>query len=155
MVFSLLTAPNSCDLISLQNNLRTGWNMNIFRNPKTVSEPIGRYSHSVEIPAGARIVLVSGQIGSSPEGVLGGDYFEQLRYALRNVILNIEAAGMNVKDIIKCNLLVVQRHRPSGDEVRSRGTAILEEVFGDHVPCWTTELIAGLVRPDLMLEIED
>ncbi|TFZ08777.1 RidA family protein [Ramlibacter humi] len=128
--------------------------MNTFRNPASVASPIGRYSHSVEIPANARTVLVSGQIGCTPDGTVPNDYFEQLHHALRNVVLNVEAAGMTVRDIVKCNLLAVAAHRPSGEDARSRGAAVLDEVFGTHVPCWTTQLISGLVRPDLMLEVE-
>jgi len=79
--------------------------MIIFRNPASVAPPIGRYSHSVEIPANARTLIVSGQVGMAPDGSLPPDYFEQLRNALRNVQSNVEAAGMTTRDIVKCTLL--------------------------------------------------
>jgi enamine deaminase RidA (YjgF/YER057c/UK114 family) len=128
--------------------------MIIFRNPDTVAPPIGRYSHSVEIPANARTLIVSGQIGAAADGSLPPDYFEQLRNALRNVQLNVEAAGMTTRDILKCTLLAVESHRPTGPDARTTGAAIMEQIFGDHVPAWTTHVIAALVRPDLMLEVE-
>jgi len=126
----------------------------IFRNPDTVAPPIGRYSHSVEIPPNARILMVSGQVGMTADGSLPSDYFEQLRNALRNVQCNVEAAGMTTRDIVKCTLLAVESHRPIGPDARAAATAIMNEIFGDHVPTWTTHVISALVRPDLMLEVE-
>ncbi|KAB0268206.1 RidA family protein [Microvirga brassicacearum] len=128
--------------------------MIVFRNPVTVAPPIGRYTHSVSIPPNARLLLISGQIGMSPEGLLGITYEEQWRYALQNIILNVEAGGMSLTDIVKCTVLIVERFRPIGDDARARVTAISKEILGDHVPTWTTHIIPDLVRPDLMLEIE-
>jgi enamine deaminase RidA (YjgF/YER057c/UK114 family) len=128
--------------------------MLIFRNPDTVAAPIGRYSHSVEIPANARTLMISGQVGLAADGTLPPDYFEQLRNALRNVRLNVEAAGMTTRDIAKCTLLAVESHRPTGPDARMTAATIMNEIFGDHVPAWTTHIISALVRPDLMLEVE-
>lgn len=128
--------------------------MIIFRNPDNVAPPIGRYSHSAEIPANARTLLISGQVGMAPDGTLPPDYFEQLRNALRNVQSNVEAAGMTTRDIVKCTLLAVESHRPTGPDARIAAAAIMDEIFGDHVPAWTTHIITALVRPDLMLEVE-
>ncbi len=128
--------------------------MIVFRNPPTVAPPIGRYRHSVTIPPNATLLLISGQVGMNSEGELGATYEEQWRHALQNVVLNVEAGGMNLKDIVKCTALLVERYRPTRDEDRARITAISKEILGDHVPTWTTHIIPDLVRPDLMLEIE-
>ncbi len=128
--------------------------MIIFRNPSTVAPPIGRYTHSVEIPPNARILLVSGQVGIAPDGTVGETYFDQWRYALQNLVLNVEAANMGVKDIVKCTSLMVERYRPTSDEDRAKLNKISQDILGDHVPVWTAHIIPALVRPDLMLEIE-
>jgi enamine deaminase RidA (YjgF/YER057c/UK114 family) len=128
--------------------------MIIFRNPTTVAPPIGRYAHSAEIPPNARLLFVSGQVGMTPEGTLPDDYAGQWRNALQNLVLNVEAAGMTVKDIAKCTALLVEKFRPTSAEERAKVSAISQEIFGDHVPAWTTHIIPALVRPDLMVEIE-
>jgi enamine deaminase RidA (YjgF/YER057c/UK114 family) len=42
-------------------------------NPATVAAPFSRYSHGVEAPDNARWLVISGQVGVTPEGkVLNG-----------------------------------------------------------------------------------
>ncbi len=125
-----------------------------FRNPPNVAPPIGRYTHSAEIAPNARLLFVSGQVGMTPDGLLPDDYAEQWRNALRNLVLNVEAAGMTVKDIAKCTALIVEKFRPVSEAERAKVSMISKEILGDHVPAWTTHIIPALVRPDLMLEIE-
>ena len=36
--------------------------------PAGIGSPLARYSHAVEIPAGARLLLCSGQLGIAPDG---------------------------------------------------------------------------------------
>ena len=38
-----------------------------YLTPKTIKPPFARYSHGVEIPAGKRLVLCSGQVGIGPD----------------------------------------------------------------------------------------
>ena len=119
-----------------------------------VAPPIGRYRHSVTIPPNATLLLISGQVGINPEGELGATYEEQWRHALQNVVLNVEAGGMNLKDIVKCTALLVERYGPTRDEDRARITAISKEILGDHVPTWTTPTsIPDLVRPGDILNV--
>ena len=41
--------------------------------PSTVPAPFGRYVHGIEIPAGARIVITSGQLGLTRTGEVPAD----------------------------------------------------------------------------------
>ena len=36
-------------------------------NPARIRPPFARYSHGVELPAGARLVVCSGQLGIAPD----------------------------------------------------------------------------------------
>ena len=37
-------------------------------DPAAIYAPLGAYTHAVEIPAGTRMLTVSGQIGIRPDG---------------------------------------------------------------------------------------
>ena len=37
--------------------------MNKVYNPTTIAAPVGAYSHAIEVPAGARTLFISGQVG--------------------------------------------------------------------------------------------
>src|SRR5438094_9631364 len=83
------------------------------RNPDTIHAPLGAYSHQVEIPAGARWLAMAGQVGADRDGHVSNDPVEQARQCLENIRRNVEAAGMEVSDIVK---LTVVRGRRDGRE---------------------------------------
>jgi len=55
-------------------------------NPVTVAPPFSAYSHAVEIPPGARMLYVSGQLGVAPDGSVPADFAGQADQAFRNVL---------------------------------------------------------------------
>ena len=121
----------------------------IRHDPTPVDEPYrGIYAHGVESRAGARILHVSGQIGKSPEGVLPADFHGQCRQAMLNVASVLNAATMNLTDIVKMSFYLTRREDMSAlVEVRN------EFVRGVR-PAVTTLIVAGLVSPDWLVEIE-
>ena len=42
--------------------------MNRHFNPETVHAPAGSYHHGCEVPAGARWLVLAGQVGVKPDG---------------------------------------------------------------------------------------
>ena len=72
-----------------------------YLNPTTVSPPVGRYSHGVLVPAGARLLFISGQIGSNADGSVPEDFSEQARNAWRNLLAILEAAGVAAENLVK------------------------------------------------------
>jgi enamine deaminase RidA (YjgF/YER057c/UK114 family) len=42
--------------------------MNRRHTPDTVAAPFGTYSHAVEVPAGSRLLYISGEVGVLPDG---------------------------------------------------------------------------------------
>jgi enamine deaminase RidA (YjgF/YER057c/UK114 family) len=61
-------------------------------DPATVHEPTS-YSHAIELPKGARVVHISGQVGVSPEGRLMPDFAAQAEQAFRNLAAVLKEAG--------------------------------------------------------------
>ncbi|MGH7765144.1 MAG: RidA family protein, partial [Candidatus Dormibacteraceae bacterium] len=88
--------PVHCGRIRLEDK-----GMTTNRNPKTIHPPVGTYAHHIEVPAGARWLVMSGQLGRELDGRVPEQPMEQLRLACENVRRNLEAAGMEVKDIVK------------------------------------------------------
>jgi 2-iminobutanoate/2-iminopropanoate deaminase len=71
-----------------------------FRNPQDVHEPVGSYSHQIEIQGNERLLVISGQVGMRQDGTIPDDPIEQIDLAFENIFRNLRAANMTVKDII-------------------------------------------------------
>ena len=71
-----------------------------FHNPKTVSLA-GKYSHGAEMPAGARLLYVSGQVGVDSRGKLQQGFDKQAVQVWKNIGQVLKAGGMGYKDIVK------------------------------------------------------
>jgi 2-iminobutanoate/2-iminopropanoate deaminase len=122
--------------------------MNKAMNPSTVAPPLGRYSHSIAIPANSRIVMVSGQVGIGPDGRLKEGAEAQTEQACRNIVAILEANGMGIGDLVKINTYMVDLQDLAG--VRAGRT----RVFGDAAPASTLAVIKSLVGPQYLVEIE-
>src|SRR5215217_4630447 len=81
--------------------------MKTLRDPDTIHPPLAAYSHHVEVRAAARTLHISGQIGMTVDGVLPDDPIEQLELALDNVLRNVEAAQMQLGDLVKLTVFLV------------------------------------------------
>ena len=118
------------------------------RNPDTIHPPIGAYSHQVEVAAGAKWLAVAGQVGRSVDGKVPDDPIEQVRLALENVRLNLEAAGMGVEDVVKLNWYVV------GQMDLARRREVLLAWLKGNEPASTLVYVAALAAPEYRVEIE-
>ena len=121
--------------------------MKEFRNPQNIHQPLGVYSHHVEV-SGERLLILSGQVGMRADGTVPEDQIEQLEVIFENIIFNLEAANMRAKDILKLTYYVVGEM----DNVKRR--AIITSKLGEHRPCSTFIYVAGLVSPVYKVEVE-
>jgi 2-iminobutanoate/2-iminopropanoate deaminase len=118
-------------------------------NPPTLSKPTG-YTHVVEVSGPVKTVYISGQIAYDADGnVVGaGDMKAQAEQVFKNLETALTAAGAKFSDVVKMNSYITDMSKaPAVREVRAR-------YFGDNVPASTFVQVAGLVRPELLLEIE-
>jgi enamine deaminase RidA (YjgF/YER057c/UK114 family) len=122
--------------------------MNKAINPSTVAPPLGRYSHSVAIPANSRVVMVSGQVGVGPDGGLKEGAEAQTEQACRNIIAILEANGMGIADLVKLTTYMIDLQ----DLAAVRAGRI--RVFGEAAPASTLAVIKSLVGPQYLVEIE-
>ena len=116
-------------------------------NPSAVHEP-SAYSHAVELPPGARVVHLSGQVGVTPDGRLLPDFAGQAEQAFRNLAAVLASVGLGTDDLIKVNSYLVRR------EDLDAYRAIRRRFYGAHRPASTLPLVSGLAREGGLIEIE-
>jgi enamine deaminase RidA (YjgF/YER057c/UK114 family) len=122
--------------------------MKEFRNPQDVHAPLGSYSHQIEIKGNERILVLAGQVGMREDGSMLDDPFEQIDLTFENIFRNLQAANMDVKDIIKLTYYFVGEI----DTARRR-EVVLSKLLG-HQPCSTVVYVAALAGPMFRVEID-
>jgi len=122
--------------------------MKEYRNPRNVHQPLGSYSHQIEIRGNERLLVLSGQVGMKEDGTVPDDPFEQIDIAFENILHNLRAANMDVKDIIKLTYYLVGEI----DTAKRRET-VLSKLQG-HQPCSTLLYVAALASPIYKVEID-
>ena len=118
-------------------------------NPPTLSKPTG-YTHVVETVGVGKTVYISGQIAYDAGGnVVGaGDMKAQAEQVFKNLETALKAAGATFADVVKMNSYITDMSKVQAvRDVRAR-------YFADATPASTFVEVKGLVRPELMLEIE-
>jgi enamine deaminase RidA (YjgF/YER057c/UK114 family) len=93
-------------------------------------------------------VLISGQIGADPQGVVADGIGAQMRQALANLVAVVAAAGLEARDVVKLVAYCVE----PGQVALFR--AVREECFGSHAPACTYVEVAGLAAPEFLFEVE-
>ena len=117
-------------------------------NPPDVHSPGGRYSHVAAMPAGARWLHISGQVGQDHTGGTFEGFAAQAEQAWRNVLACLKAGGMGVKDLVKVTVFLVEASDiPTSREVRARH-------LGDHLPASTLVVVKQLASPAWLIEVE-
>ena len=122
--------------------------MKKFRNPREVHQPLGAYSHQVEINGNERVLVLSGQVGMREDGTVPEDPIEQMEIAFENIFRNLRAANMDVKDIIKLTYYLV------GEIDTTKRRELVVSKLQGHKPCSTLLFVAGLASPFYKVEIE-
>ena len=124
--------------------------MKTSRNPETISPPLGRYVHQVEVENPQKLLFIAGQVGMRPDGSVPEDTVDQLEVALENVLRNLVAASLDVSDLVKAITYVV-----IGSPMDlARRREIVERIFGDHIATSTLVYVAGLAAPEYKVEVD-
>jgi len=119
---------------------------------RTAINPAG-IAHNPALSPGVRVgdfLFVSGNVGVDSSGNLvgPGDCEAQSRQVMANIRTIVEAAGGNMQDVVKitCFLTDVNNY-PAYGKVRS-------ETWPSSPPASSTVIVAGLVRPEYLVEVE-
>jgi 2-iminobutanoate/2-iminopropanoate deaminase len=119
-------------------------------NPPALSTPTG-YTHVVEVKGPAKTIYISGQIAYDKDGkIVGapGDMKAQAEQVFKNLQTALAAAGAKFSDVVKMNSYITDMSKVQA--VRD----VRAQYFKDATPASTFVEVKGLVRPELLLEIE-
>jgi len=123
--------------------------MNRSHNPSHIAPPFkNRYSHGIEVAAGARMLFTAGTVGTKPDGSIPTDFAEQVETVMQSLTAILQAAGMDWPDVVKLNgYLTPQGDIPKFAEIRAKYLA-------GHKPAMTVIWVPGLADPRWMVEVE-
>ena len=117
-------------------------------NPSSIRAPFARYSHGVEVPAGKRLVAVSGQLGVRADDSVPESVTEQAELCFANIAAILGESGMTLADVVRVNAYVTDRaHMKDYMAVRDR-------MVGEPPPASTLVIVSGFTRPEFKVEIE-
>ncbi|MGD9537600.1 MAG: RidA family protein [Alphaproteobacteria bacterium] len=118
-------------------------------NPDAIVEPIAKaYSHAVLVPPGSQLLFISGQVGVRKDGSLPADITAQSEVVWENITAILKEAGMAITDLARMTAYVV------GTENFPKYAAVRTRVLAGHRPASTTFFVPGLVRPEMLIEVE-
>ena len=96
------------------------------------------------------LLFISGVTATDDEGSLvgEGDIVAQARYIYQRVGEVLRAAGCTFADVVKTTdyITTTENYRATAD--------VRREVFGDDFPAATGVIVAGLLRPGALIEID-
>jgi 2-iminobutanoate/2-iminopropanoate deaminase len=119
-----------------------------FLNPSNAPKPAANYSNVAIIPAGKKLLSISGQIGNNIEGEIAESLEDQYRLALQNINLLVESQGGTKEDIAK--ITVFMTDEPDWVKIKSAA----DEFLPSPRPSMSFIYVKGLFRPDIKVEVE-
>jgi enamine deaminase RidA (YjgF/YER057c/UK114 family) len=119
-----------------------------FLTPRSIRPPFARYSHGVEVPAGKRLIVCSGQLGIGPDDSIPEDAGAQAELCFSNIATVLAEAGLSLNDVVRINAYVTDReHMKPYMVVRDR-------LVAEPPPASTLMIVSGFSRPEFKVEIE-
>ena len=116
--------------------------------PETIAPPQGAYAHAIEVPDGSKVLYLAGQVGVDANGNLPADFKSQAENAWNNCMRILEHNSMRMKDVVKITHFLTDRaNLEAYGPVRAK-------FLGDERPASTLLIVAGLARPDFLIEVE-
>ncbi len=113
-----------------------------------IAGPFGSYSHAIEVPPGARVLHISGQVGADRDGVVPDDAGRQTELIFENLDCVLSAAGMSSSDLVRLTYFVCDK-----DDL-SAIRAVRDRVLRAPFPASSLMVVQALGRPAWKLEIE-
>jgi 2-iminobutanoate/2-iminopropanoate deaminase len=107
------------------------------------------YSQAV-VTQGGRIVWLAGQVGATDASgkSLAGDFDGQVREIFSRLGQTMEEAGGKLADMVTMTVFITDARY--GD----RFTQLRKEIFGDDFPASALITVAGLARPEMLVEVQ-
>lgn len=124
--------------------------MKLFNPPTLYDSSPNAYSQLAFVPAGRRLVFISGQGGDEPDGSFAPDFHTQATAAFRNLGLAVAAAGAKTTDVAKITVMIVTHDMEKLAVMQAAQRALL----GEHHPAATLIPVPCLALPQMQIEVE-
>jgi 2-iminobutanoate/2-iminopropanoate deaminase len=107
------------------------------------------YSQAV-ITEGGRTIWLAGQVGATDGSgrSLAGDFDGQVREVFSRLGQTLAEVGGNLRDMVTMTVFITDARY--GD----RFTQLRKEIFGDNFPASALITVAGLARPEILVEVQ-
>lgn len=116
--------------------------------PAGIRAPFAKYSHAVEVQAGARLLFCSGQLGIAVDDVIPETAEDQAVLCFEAIGCCLAEAGMTFSNIVRINAYVTAReHMAPYMAVRDRYVAVPASAS-------TLMIVSGFTRPEFKVEVE-
>lgn len=113
--------------------------------------PARGYTHAVEVPPGARLIFISGQVPLDSTGALvgAGDFTAQARQVFRNLDTALRASDATFADVVKLTFFVT-------DVTQLPALRTVRDAYVNPAapPASSLVEVSRLFRDGVMLEIE-
>ena len=118
--------------------------------PEDIAPPFARYAHGVDVPAGHRLIMTSGQLGLAADGTVPESVEAQARICFANIEAILRAAGAGREEVVRINAYVTDRAYMAG--YMAARDAWLASVT--RLPASTLVIVSGFTRPEFRVEVE-
>jgi enamine deaminase RidA (YjgF/YER057c/UK114 family) len=110
-------------------------------------DPIGNYTHGLELAPGRRVMFVSGQIPVKVDGTVPAGFDAQCHLVWDHIGAILRSAGMDYEHLVKVTTFLGDRRNTDANG------RIRRERLGALAPALTV-IIAEIYDPSWLLEIE-
>ncbi len=116
--------------------------------PSSIHPPFDRYTHGIEVEAGARLVFCSGQLGIAADAHVPEDVETQATLCFEAIVAILGEAGMGLANLVRINAFVVGREHLKGY------MTVRDRFLGATPRASTLMIVSGFARPEFLVEVE-
>jgi enamine deaminase RidA (YjgF/YER057c/UK114 family) len=117
-------------------------------NPSSVRRPFGQYNHGLLVPAGARLLVTSGQLGIDVDDMVPETVEAQAVLCFEAIKAILADGGMGFEDVIRIAAFVTKR------EDFGAYMAVRDRYVKDPLPVSTLIIVGGFTRAEFLVEVE-
>lgn len=116
--------------------------------PAGIRAPFAKYSHAVEVPARARLLFCSGQLGVGLDEAIPEAAEAQAVLCFEAIGRCLSEAGMGFADIVRVNAYVSDRAHMAAY------MAVRDKYVISPPPASTLMIVSGFTRSEFKVEVE-
>lgn len=121
--------------------------MNSEVNPSSIAPPAANYAHGVLSTNPAKVLHISGTVGTRPDGTISADVAEQAEEVWRSLAAICDEAGMSLDDIVSITTYAVT------GEVLGGVMAARDRALRGRRVASVLITVPALARPEWKMEI--